>query len=104
MYRVYYCDHYPIPLPPGHKFPIRKYALVRNFITGQDKYDLRPAPLASVDELDSAHDSAYVRSVLDGSVDPGIMRRIGFPWPEQLVRRSLASVGGTLAAARDALV
>ncbi|MCL5743887.1 MAG: histone deacetylase, partial [Acidobacteria bacterium] len=31
------------------------------------------------------------------------MRRIGFPWSEGLVRRTLASVGGTLAAARDAL-
>ena len=31
------------------------------------------------------------------------MRRIGFPWSEQLVRRTLASVGGTLAATADAL-
>jgi acetoin utilization deacetylase AcuC-like enzyme len=31
------------------------------------------------------------------------MRRIGFPWSEALVRRTLASVGGTLAATRDAL-
>ena len=44
-----------------------------------------------------------MQAILDGSVDPRIMRRIGFPWSEQLVRRTLASVGGTLAAARDAL-
>ena len=31
------------------------------------------------------------------------MRRIGFPWSEGLVRRTLASVGGTLAASRQAL-
>lgn len=31
------------------------------------------------------------------------MRRIGFPWSEGLVRRTLASVGGTLAATEDAL-
>src|SRR5215471_4059535 len=101
MYPVYYCDHYPIPLPPGHKFPTRKYSLVRDLVTAQSKFDLRPAPLATVEELDTAHDSKYVRAVLDGSVDPSVMRRIGFPWSEQLVRRSLASVGGTLAAARD---
>jgi acetoin utilization deacetylase AcuC-like enzyme len=103
MYRVYYCDHHPIPLPPGHKFPTRKYGLVRHLLTGQNKFDLRPAPLASVDELATAHNPAYVRAVLDGSVDSGMMRRIGFPWSEQLIRRSLASVGGTLAAARDAM-
>ena len=32
-----------------------------------------------------------------------MMRRIGFPWSEHLVRRTLASAGGTLAAARDAM-
>lgn len=31
------------------------------------------------------------------------MRRIGFPWSEGLVKRTLASVGGTLAATRDAI-
>jgi acetoin utilization deacetylase AcuC-like enzyme len=44
-----------------------------------------------------------VRRVIDGTVDPRIMRRIGFPWSEQLVARTLASVGGTLAAAREAM-
>jgi acetoin utilization deacetylase AcuC-like enzyme len=32
-----------------------------------------------------------------------VIRRIGFPWSEHLVRRTLASVGGTLAAAHDAM-
>jgi acetoin utilization deacetylase AcuC-like enzyme len=32
-----------------------------------------------------------------------VMRRIGFPWSPELVRRTLASVGGTLAASRDAM-
>src|SRR5262249_48073111 len=31
------------------------------------------------------------------------MRRIGFPWSEQLVQRTLPSVGGTLAATEEAL-
>lgn len=104
MHSVYYCDHHPIPLPPDHKFPTRKYALVRELVARQGEFDLQPAPLARVTELDAAHDPDYVRAVLDGSVDPRIMRRIGFPWSEQLVRRSLASVGGTLAAARKAIV
>jgi acetoin utilization deacetylase AcuC-like enzyme len=49
------------------------------------------------------HDSRYVQAFLDGTLDPKVLRRIGFPWSEQLVRRTLASVGGTLQAARDAL-
>ena len=49
------------------------------------------------------HDPQYVRAFLAGTLDPAVLRAIGFPWSEQLVRRTLASVGGTLAAAADAL-
>jgi acetoin utilization deacetylase AcuC-like enzyme len=99
--RLYYCDHYPIPLPPGHKFPVRKYQLLRERLQGV--FELAPAPFAAAGEIRLAHDAAYVESVLDGSVAPSILRRIGFPWSPELVRRTLASAGGTLSAARDAL-
>lgn len=101
--RLFYSDHYPIPLPPGHKFPTRKYALLRALLESGGAYRFEPAPFADAASIELAHDQAYVRSILDGSVDPRVMRRIGFPWSEELVRRTLASVGGTLAAARDAL-
>ena len=101
--RLYYCDHHPIPLPAGHKFPITKYALLRGMLEADGAFELAPAPFAAVEAIERVHDPGYVRAILDGSVDPRIMRRIGFPWSEQLVRRTLASVGGTLAAASDAL-
>jgi acetoin utilization deacetylase AcuC-like enzyme len=101
--RLYYCDHYPIPLPAGHKFPIEKYALLRGMLEADGVYDLLPAPFAGQAALELAHDPEYVRAILEGSVDARVMRRIGFPWSEQLVRRTLASVGGTLAAAREAM-
>jgi acetoin utilization deacetylase AcuC-like enzyme len=77
--------------------------MVRSLLTASGAFQFHPAPPADPAEIELAHDPAYVRSVIDGSVDPRIMRRIGFPWSEQLVRRTLASVGGTLAAARDAM-
>ncbi|HTS66141.1 MAG TPA: histone deacetylase [Candidatus Acidoferrales bacterium] len=103
MLTIYYSDQYLLPLPAGHKFPARKYRLVRSLLEFHPAFDPRPAPLAEPEHLALAHDPAYVRAVIQGSVDPRIMRRIGFPWSEELVRRSLASVGGTLAAARDAM-
>jgi hypothetical protein len=27
--RLFYCDHHPIPLPKGHRFPIEKYTPTR---------------------------------------------------------------------------
>src|SRR3954453_4106409 len=103
MPRLFYCDHHEIPLPPGHKFPAAKYALLRAALEADGVYRLEPAPPAGRSALELAHDPDYVRRILDGSIDPRVMRRIGFPWSEQLVRRTLASVGGTLAATADAL-
>jgi acetoin utilization deacetylase AcuC-like enzyme len=40
---------------------------------------------------------------LNGTLDRQVTRRIGFPWSPQLVERTLASAGGTLAATRTAL-
>ena len=40
---------------------------------------------------------------MSGGLAEAEVRRLGFPWSEQLVRRSRASVSGTVAAARDAL-
>jgi acetoin utilization deacetylase AcuC-like enzyme len=101
--RLYYCDHHPIPLPPGHKFPSEKYALLRALLRADGRFTLVPAELAEPATIELAHDPGYVRAILDGTVDARIMRRIGFPWSKELVRRTLASVGGTLAAARDAM-
>jgi acetoin utilization deacetylase AcuC-like enzyme len=103
LFRLWYCDHHELPLPPGHKFPTRKYALLRDSLAVDSRFTFEPAPFANTDTIELAHDPAYVRSLLNGTVDPGIIRRIGFPWSEGLVRRTLASVGGTLKATEDAL-
>jgi acetoin utilization deacetylase AcuC-like enzyme len=101
--RLWYCDHHEIPLPPGHKFPVRKYRLLRDRLEADGIYTLEPAPFAAVEKIERVHDPAYVRGFLEGTLEAHIMRRIGFPWSEGLVRRTLASVGGTLAATADAL-
>lgn len=103
MRRLFYSDHHTIPLPPGHKFPAEKYALLRTALEADGQYRFEPAPFAEQSAIERAHDPAYVRAIFDGSIDARIMRRIGFPWSEPLVRRTLASVGGTLAATADAL-
>lgn len=77
--------------------------MVRQLLEVNTGFEFREAPPADPEVIALAHDPGYVRSILDGSVDARAMRRIGFPWSLALVRRTLASVGGTLAAARDAL-
>lgn len=101
--RLYYCDHHEIPLPPGHKFPMRKYALLRALLAADGRFDLQPSQPVDAAALRLAHDADYVDQFLAGTLPAPAMRRIGFPWSEGLVRRTLASVGGTLAALEQAL-
>jgi acetoin utilization deacetylase AcuC-like enzyme len=101
--RLFYCDHFEIPLPEGHKFPLRKYGLLRELLIADGFFALEPASPADAATVCLAHDPAYVENFIAGTIDPKAMRRIGFPWSEGLVRRTLASAGGTLAAMADAL-
>ncbi|HTB10482.1 MAG TPA: histone deacetylase [Bryobacteraceae bacterium] len=101
--RLFYCDHFDIPLPAGHKFPIDKYRLLRERIIADGFWRLEPATPATVETLQLAHDPEYVAQFVNGSLPAGAMRRIGFPWSAGLVQRTLASAGGTLGATRDAL-
>ncbi len=103
MRRLYYCDHHAFPLPAGHRFPAGKYALLRAALAAEGDFEFSPAPPADPAIIELAHDPDYVRGFLAGTLDDRHMRRIGFPWSEELVRRTLGSVGGTLAAASDAL-
>lgn len=101
--RLFYCDHHPIELPEGHRFPMAKYRMLREALERDGAYTLEPAPQAPLAAVERVHDAAYVAAFVAGRLEPSAMRRIGFPWSQSLVTRTLCSVGGTLAAARDAL-
>ena len=100
---LFYCDHYPFPLPPGHKFPLSKYRQLREELQSDACFYLHPASLADTQDIARVHGNDYISSFLAGTLDNAIMRRIGFPWSPELVTRTLASVGGTLSATKHAL-
>jgi acetoin utilization deacetylase AcuC-like enzyme len=100
---LYYTDHHHFALPEGHRFPVAKYRLIRELLEPTCLFDLRPAPLAEPSQVVLAHDTGYVRQFVEGSLPREAMRRIGFPWSEGLVQRTLASVGATVAASEQAL-
>jgi acetoin utilization deacetylase AcuC-like enzyme len=101
--RLFYTDHCVLPLPPQHKFPIEKYRMVRELLEQDGFFSLEEAPQAEVETITRVHDPEYVEAFLQGTLSAAAMRRIGFPWSHGLVRRTLASVGSTLAATREAL-
>lgn len=102
--QAYYSDHFVLPLPPGHRFPMAKYRLLRDRIAAElPAVRLLEAPAAGDGELALAHEPAYVRAVAEGSLDAAQQREIGFPWSPAMAERSRRSVGATIAAARAAL-
>lgn len=80
-----------------------KYRMVRDRLERTGVFTFQCAQPAAADVVALAHDANYVQQILDGSLPPAAIRRIGFPWSPALVLRSLASVGGTLGASADAL-
>jgi acetoin utilization deacetylase AcuC-like enzyme len=80
-----------------------KYALLRALLETDSRFALAAASPADAAIIKLAHDSEYVDHFIAGTLPTSAMRRIGFPWSEGLVRRTLASAGGTLAATRDAM-
>jgi acetoin utilization deacetylase AcuC-like enzyme len=104
--KAFYCDHFVLPLPDTHSFPMAKYRKLRERVLAAgivDARDLVEPVAASIDDLTLAHDPAYVAEVIDGHLTAEHQRRIGFPWSPAMVERSRRSVGGTIGAARVAL-
>jgi acetoin utilization deacetylase AcuC-like enzyme len=101
---AYTSDHFVLPLPAGHRFPMHKYRLLRERAEAQvPGIVLAQAPLASDGELALAHTPGYIDAVAQGTLSAAQQREIGFPWSERMVERARRSVGATIAAARSAL-
>jgi acetoin utilization deacetylase AcuC-like enzyme len=97
---------YEATLPDGHRFPMSKYGRLAQVLQ-----DLGLAPggfvrpeEATAELIALTHDRAYVDQVLACSVTRDIERRIGLPVDAGVVRRARLSAGGTLLAARLALL
>lgn len=101
---IYYSDHFVLPLPDGHRFPMQKYALLREAVAPfLAPGALCEAPAATAAQLMLAHDPGYVEAVLNGTLSSRQQREIGFPWSPQMAERACRSVGATLAACQSAL-
>ena len=95
---------FSMDLPPGHRFPMPKYQLLRDRVEAEcPALTVTEAPPATEGELALAHTPDYIGAVLQGTLSAPAQREIGFPWSERMVARSLRSVGATIAAARAAL-
>jgi acetoin utilization deacetylase AcuC-like enzyme len=104
--KVFYSDHFVLPLPEGHRFPMVKYSMLRERVAASgicEPGEMRVPRPVSDEEILRAHDRDYLRHVVEGTLSRKEMRRIGFPWSERMVERSRRASGGTLGACLAAL-
>jgi acetoin utilization deacetylase AcuC-like enzyme len=95
-------DRWTVPLPEGHKFPISKYALLRERVEASG-VAVRESDAAPWEWLAAVHEPELLERIRGGTLTLREVRGLGLPWSEALVERSRRSVGGTLGAARRAL-
>ncbi len=104
--KFFYCDRHNFFLPDGHRFPIRKYALLRERI--EQAQLARPENIvesqpATDEQILRVHTVEYLQKLRDCTLTEKEQRRLGFPWSPALLERSRRSAGGTIEACWAAL-
>ena len=102
--QAFYADHFILPLPAGHRFPMAKYGRLRERLAAEwPAVRLGQALPASDGELALVHTPAYIGAVQQGTLSPAAQREIGFPWSPAMAERARRSVGATIQACRAAM-
>ncbi len=103
---IYHPIYSRLELPEGHRYPIMKYQYlyeeVRRDVQAEWVQFFEPQAL-SIEAIKRVHDAEYVDLLAQGNMPAAKMRRIGFPWSEALITRTLTSAAGTLLTAEKAL-
>lgn len=108
MLPLVYHENYSCPFPDNHRFVMSKFrrlyeiSLTRGFIENNQR-NLYTPERAKLDELSLAHCPSYLESLLGNQVCQKAWRRVGLPWSQGLIDRTLTAPNGTLLAARLAL-
>lgn len=104
---LYFHPLYTDGIDEAARFPRLRYRLTRDEVLRRDEgrtirlVEPRPADRAAILR---AHDADYVDAFLESRLSPAAVREIGLrPWTSDIVPRTLALVGGSLAALDDCL-
>ena len=108
MLPIVYHPNYSCPFPSDHRFVMRKFVdlyqqVLKLGLIAPDQNNLYTPHAATIENLACVHDVAYLQSLVGNKVDQKAWRRVGLPWSQGLVDRTLTAPNGTLLSARLAL-
>ena len=105
-YKAFYSPNYYADIGEGHVFPIRKFELVRDKLLSEgtlDASEIAEPELAAIEDLLLVHTEDYITRLRNGTLTPKEVRKLGLPWSESLVRRSLHAISGSIHATLSAM-
>ena len=98
--------NYSFDFPGNHRFPMQKFKLLNQYLTEKniatDKNIFRPGK-ARLDFLELGHCPDYLHRFMHNKQSAQEVRRMGLPWSEGLLKRTLISPNGTFLTALLAL-
>ncbi len=100
-----YHSNYSCPFPEDHRFVMSKFVRLHDFVQSKGLIgnNLFISQTAQLDDLGRAHCRSYLDKLCGDQVEQKEWRRIGLPWSQGLVDRTLTAPNGTLKAARLAI-
>ena len=104
--QIVYHPDYVTPLPDQHRFPMPKFKMLCEMLLKEEiiaAKDIHQPQIPSQETLELVHTREYIEAYCQGSLDPKAQRKIGLPWSNALVKRTLTAVGGTILTAKLAL-
>lgn len=99
MLPIAYHPIYKHPLPEGHRFPMIKYELLPQQLLYEGTAtagDFHEPGLPDMANILAVHNKTYVDELINLTLDPKAVRKIGFPLSAELVERELRIAQGTI--------
>ena len=95
---------YEAKIGDDNKFPIKKFGELASFLKKEKvvKKFYKPDP-CSVDTLKEVHSEEYIFKIKNKTLEQRLVKKIGFPLVDSVVRRSLVATGGTVLASKLAI-
>ncbi len=97
---------YSYPFPHQHRFPMQKFRFLYEYLKtcgiAERSNIFQPGKLKD-EQLRFVHCAEYVTRFMSNNLEHKEQRRMGLPWSEGLMQRTLISPNGTLLAASIAL-
>ena len=97
-------EDYFAKIGDDHKFPIKKFGELANYLTKNKIVKKFHKPYAcSIETLSYAHSKNYISDIKNKTLSKEGIKKIGFPLVDSVVQRSLVATGGTVLASKLAI-